>query len=315
MQCLAIAQRTLDPVQLSQAHTMLAHTECLSGHFSSAKAHVDEVETVYKRSQHTAHVQLSGLDPGVFSTTVSGWVQWFLGYPDQALERANRAIDLARELGHPQSLEHAFGSAAYALLLCRDIEQVKARAEDALTIARERGFAYRESMNRIVLAWVASMDGDKVSAVSEITAAIDDYRSMGGNAFLTYYLGLLAEVYGNAGQVGNGLSAVDEALELARSHEEYWWQPELLRRRGELLLSDGEISAAEASFEQALSAARAQLARSWELRAATSLARCWCARERYQEARELLGPVHGWFSEGAHLTDLQEANDLLTALA
>ena len=132
---------------------------------------------------------------------------------------------------------------------------------------------------------------------------------------LSHLLAFLAEAYGWAGQVEGALSLLDQALSRAEATEGRFWEAELYRLKGETLLKKGEEAEAEACFGQALDVARRQQARSWELRAATSLARLWQRQGRREEARQLLEPVYDWFTEGFGTPDLQEARALLDVLS
>jgi predicted ATPase len=140
-----------------------------------------------------------------------------------------------------------------------------------------------------------------------------DYRATGAELTRVYFLAMLAEAHGTIGEPETGLAMLTEALTLVDTTDERWCEAELYRFKGVLLLQQNSDNATEAEscFHHALDIARNQQAKSWELRAATSLARLWQSQGKRQEAYDLLAPVYGWFTEGFDTTDLQEAKALL----
>lgn len=309
-QCLDIARKEANTIYLVQSHAMLCHTEMLLGHFSNARAGSQNVDAEYETEQHAVHTQLSGLDPGVFAMTVSAWSHWFLGYPDEALKRADRAIALAQELDSAQSLEHAWSSSALTFLLQRNAREVRKRAETARAIALDCGFTMRVHMDNILLSWCETGDGNHREAEEQLTSALEAYQATGARAFMTYFLAVLADIHKNAGDIDRGLAVTQKALSLVDDLDEYWWQSELLRRRGEMLIGHSAV-AAESVFREALAVAREQGAKMWEIRTATSLGRLLNSLGRKDEARDLLAPIYDWFTEGFDAPDLKDARELL----
>src|SRR5262249_48066054 len=191
-----------------------------------------------------------------------------------------------------------------------------ARADALIAFATAQGLAHRVEQGRILRGWALAMQGEAAAGVAHIRQGLAARQDVEHKLARSYYLALLAEASGQAGQPGAGLSAVAEAFALVEVTEERWWEAELYRLQGELLLqrSLADADQAEACFQQALDVARHQQAKSLELRAAMSLARLWQEQGRRAEAQALLAPIYSWFTEGFDTADLQEAKALLEGL-
>src|SRR5207245_4285967 len=169
----------------------------------------------------------------------------------------------------------------------------------------------------ILRGWALAQQGQAQDGIAQIEQGLSAFRATGAEIERSYFLALLAEAYGMMEQPETGLTMLTEALALVDTTGEHWYEPELYRLKGALLLqqSADHHAEAESCFHHALEIARSQQAKSFELRAATSLARLWQSQEKRDEARQLLGNVYGWFTEGFDTADLQEAKALLDALA
>ena len=218
-QCLELGQKAENRTYLAQAHVSLGHTLCITGAFSEAKTHLLEAVRHYDRNQPLDHLRLSALDPGVFALSISGYSYWILGYPDQALDFTRKAMALATELGHPQSVDLALSSSANTHLLRREFAMVRQQSEAALAIARKRGFQMRVAMHRMLRGASLSAEGDNTGAITEIRDAFADYAATGAKAHGTYFLTLLAEACYHDGQIENGLATVDGPI------QEKWRRP------------------------------------------------------------------------------------------
>jgi predicted ATPase len=236
---------------------------------------------------------------------------WFLGYPDQAVVTIQAALDLAQQLAHPLSLTMALRWAAVLYYLRREASLTQAHAQASLETAQE--FPQQEARAMPLQGWaLAAMSQGKVG-IARIQQGMAASRATGATQNRPDELALLAEVSAQVGQIAEGLEALAEALAILGQSEARLWEAELYRLRGELLLRQTVAAPEEAEvcFQQALAVARRQQAKSWELRAAMSLARLWQQQGRRAEARALLAPIYGWFSEGFDTADLQEAKALL----
>ncbi|MGH6916530.1 MAG: hypothetical protein ACREJ0_02395, partial [Geminicoccaceae bacterium] len=203
------------------------------------------------------------------------------------------------------------------IALCRrDVSDVRERAAAALALATEHGLPLWIGMATVMQGWAVSEQGESAQGIAQIRVGLSTLERAGDRLFGPYYVTLLAEALGKAGQRDDGLAAIDEAIEGCRKAGAPYWDSELQRLRGELLLAKNgsDAVAVETCFRQAIEIAQAQSAKSLELRAATSLARLWAEQGKRAEARDLLARVHGWFTEGFDTADLKDAKALLDEL-
>jgi class 3 adenylate cyclase/predicted ATPase len=314
-QCLHIARRKGDRIFAVQANANLAHTLCIMGSFVDARSAIAESLAEYDQNDYLSHRAVSGLDPESFCLGIAGWNEWFLGYPDRALQAALQSVAVARSQGYPQTVDQALHSAAHTHLLRREPEAAHNHLDSALAIAREHGFRQRIAQVRLMRGWALASQTDDRGALTELSEGLAGYRATGARAWQTNFLALLAIGYLRAGRYEEGLSTIAEARRLATLQDEYWWEPELYRLEGDLLLASVGIpqDRVERCYQSALGLARRQEAKSWELRAAMSLARLLRDRGHRDEAREVLAPIYGWFTEGFDTPDLKEAKALLDA--
>ena len=224
---------------------------------------------------------------------------------------------MAGELAHPYSVSYALNWAVMLHIYRRETRAVHERTEKMVAVAREHGFAMWNASGPIWRGWVLAEEGQKREGIALMGQGLATWLATGGYLFRPYYLGLLAEACRKAGQAAEGQRLLAEALAAAHKTDERFYEAELHRLMGELLLEEVplNVSEAENSFTRALDVARRQEAKSLELRAATSLARLWVEQSRRVEARDLLAPVYGWFTEGLDTADLKDAKALLDELA
>jgi predicted ATPase len=242
---------------------------------------------------------------------------WLLGYPAQALARLHDALALAHELSHPFSLGFARWWAAIVSQFCRDVPAAYEQAEAAVALATEQGFPQWAAMGRSLRGWALTMQGQGEEGLAQIRQGTTAWRATGAGLNVPYLCSVLADVTTHLGHTEDGLQALAEAHTLVEQYEERWWEAEIHRLRGVVLLQQPGTSQAEAEawLRRALDVARRQEAKSLELRAAMSLSRLWQQQGKQAEARALLAPVYGWFTEGFDTADLREAKTLLEALA
>jgi predicted ATPase len=315
-QLLTLAQQSQDPALLVVAHRALGTTLYYLGAVATAHTHFAQGLALYDPQQHRALAFLYGDDAGVGCASLNVWTLWYLGYPDQGLIRSQEAVTLAQQVAHPFSLSGALLLAAMFHAFRREVRVVQERAEAAIRLAQEQGFLHLMAWGSLLRGWVLTHQGQAKEGIEQINQGIMDYRATGGEINRSYYLVLLAEAHGTMRQPEAGLAVLTEALTLVDTTGERWYEPELHRLKGALLLQQSSDNAteAEACFHQAIAIAQDQSAKSWELRAATSLARLWQQQGKRQEAHDLLAPVYGWFTEGFDTADLQEAKALLDEL-
>jgi TOMM system kinase/cyclase fusion protein len=322
---LTLAQQVGDPVLRVEAHYALGLTLNYLGEFAAAHTHLAQGMALYDPQQHRAHAVRYGQDPGVACRAYGAATLWWLGYPDQALQQSHEAVTQARELAHPFSLGFALFLTAWVPQFRREWPLTHERAEAAIALAAEHGFAVFGAGGMIFRGWAlaqrhsesAAGQGPGEEGIAQLQQGLAAWRATGAEALRPYYLALLAEALERDGQVEEGLQLLAEALAVANDTGECRWNAELHRLRGEFLLARPAAQHAEAEtcFRQALAIARRQQAKSWELRAALSLSRLWQQQGKRAEAQQLLAEIYGWFSEGFDTADLQEAKALLDELS
>jgi predicted ATPase len=314
-QLLAQAERIGDPAYLSRAHAMHGETLYRMGMFSQSREHCAAGYELYDPVQHRSHVFLYGNDTRALCCIFGAVSLWPLGYPDQALAKAREAIALAEDLDHPFTRCIALFFNALLHRLRREAQAAQERAESALQIATDRGFALVRATGKGPRGWALAEQGHEREGIDQIQQGIAACRSNGAGLELITLFAHLSEAYGRAGETERALDRLDEAFSLVERTGERFWEAELYRLKGEMLLKQGEEREAEAAFRRAIDVARGQGARSWELRAAISLARLWREQGNRTEAGELLREIYSWFSEGFDTADLVEAQALLATLA
>jgi predicted ATPase/class 3 adenylate cyclase len=317
-QLLSLAQGLNDPDLLLEAHHALWTSLFTGGELTATRAHQEEGLRLYDPQRHRTHAALySGHDPGVCCRYRSGGCLWLLGYPAQAVASSQAALALAQQLAHPLSLGIALYWAAMLHHMRREAPLTQARAEALMTLATDQGFAVLVASAMPLVGWARVARGHGDEGIRQIQQGLAAYEAGGDARDRPYYLALLAEACAQSGQTAEGLEALAAALARLGKSEVQWWEAELHRLKGALLLQHAvaQPGEAEASFQQALAVARRQEAKSLELRAAMSLVRLWQQQGKRAEAYELLAPLYGWFTEGFDTPDLQEAKVLLEALA
>jgi class 3 adenylate cyclase/predicted ATPase len=333
-QLLSLAQREHDPALLVGAYWALGSTLFSLGEFGAAQAHLAQSLTLYDAQRHHSPVFLYGLAPGVFGLSYAALVLWHLGYPDQALQKSNAACSLAQEESRPYNLAAARIFAAMSHQLRRERPLTQEWAAAAITLAREQGFPLWLGQGTVLQGWARAEQGQSEEGVTQIRQGLATFQAIGAKIFQSYFLTLLAEVYGKAGQAEEGLAVLAEALTVVDKSGERFYEAELYRLCGELTLArevksqNSEIpntqhlapstqaeAEAEVYFLKAIDIARKQQAKSLELRAVMSLARLWQQQGKKAEAHQMLSEIYNWFTEGFDTKDLQEAETLLEELS
>jgi predicted ATPase len=315
-QLLTLARQVQDSAMLVAAHRALGTMLFYAGAVADAHTHFAQGIALYNPQQHRTYALLYGEDAGVICQSFAARTLWFLGYPDQGLAHNAKAVTLAQQSAHPISLSYALGHAATVHQFRREMPAAQEYAESAISLATKQGFPYWRAFSSILRGWALAQQGQAKEGVEQIHQGLRAHRGIGAELQLPYYLALLAEAHGTMGQSEAGLTALAEALALVDTTGERWYEPELYRLKGELLIqqnSDNQVEA-ETCFHQAITIAQNQQAKSWELRAATSLAQIWQQQGKRQDAHDLLAPVYGWFTEGFDTADLKDAKALLAAL-
>jgi predicted ATPase len=317
-QLLTLAQRVQDPALLLEAHHELWANLSALGELTSARAHAEQGFALYDPEQHKHHAFLyGGHDPGVCCGYHAAEVLWLLGYPDQALRRSRDALTLARSLSHPATMANVLFFSAWFHHHRGDWQIVQARVDEGMTLATERGFSRWLAQATFLQGWLSVQRGEKEGVAQMVEALATERAGIGVPRWTALFVTLLAEAHGKTGQTGEGLNVVNEELANARVAECCCYEPELHRVKGDLLLAQAESNEEESErcYQNSLKIALKQSAKSLELRAAMSMSRLWQKQGKIEEARNLLGEVYSWFTEGFDMADLKEAKLLLERLA
>jgi len=308
-------QRSLGTVPPPFAGMMLAGARLHLGRMADANAHFAEIIAAHDPDQ-LLHLQESqGVNYAALARAWQAHALWCLGYPQQALSRGLDAVKLVQDLDQP--FNQALVSAYLALLQQLRADEAVARehAEKALALASKYQAPYYRAWAAILVSYALALEQPNEERIGRLRGSISEFKASSARLRLPYYLSLFAQVCGKAGHAEKGLASIDEALSEARTHNERWWNAELHRLRGELLLAHGaDASDVEAALLRAIEIARSQQARSLELRATMSLARLWIAQHRSDDARRQLSDLYAWFTEGFETPDLQAARLLLAQM-
>jgi DNA-binding winged helix-turn-helix (wHTH) protein/predicted ATPase len=316
-ECLALATASGDHALLLEAHLGPAVTLCFQGAFDQARGHAEQGIALYDAVKHGARALVHGDDLGVGCLTYAGLALWFLGYPDQALQKVRAALALAERLSHPFSLAYAVIGAAWLHQFRREPSEVRKYAEAAARLSREHGFPLRQAQGAILHGSASAALGETEQGVKEIREGLNAFTATGARLNQTFYLALLAEAHRTGGDAGEALRVMTRAVGLLADGGECWWEAELHRQRGILLWQidpTADLDHVEAEFTRALEVARRQHARSLELRAVLSLAELSALRGGGSRGRAPLAEVYGRFTEGFDTPDLVEARTLVDEL-
>jgi class 3 adenylate cyclase/predicted ATPase len=321
-ECLRLAQAAQSPAVLLEAHHALGVSLLCLGEFVDGLQHLEQSTAIYDPQQHAAQAYIYGQDSGVGCLCHGAWALWFLGYPERARHRIGEALALARQVSHPVSTAAAANIASWVYQLLRDSQAMRDQADAAVALSTERGFEFWAAMGVVGQGSAMLEQGLVKDGITQLRSGLNSLRSIGGGIMVPYFLSQLAEAYGKAGQAEDGLSTLAEAMAAVNITRECWWEAELYRLKGELMLKQSGMQSLESEgqtgveecFSQALSIARAQNAKFLELRATMSFARLLASQGKRDEARTMLAEIYNWFTEGFDTVDLKEAKALLEGL-
>jgi len=316
-QLFSLAQRAEDPELLLESHRVMGQTMFWLGEMAAARAHCEQGMALYDPQQHHSHAFVYGQDPGVMCLGFAAMAIWMLGYPDQSLQSIHEALTLAEQLAHPYSLAMALVEATFLHQFRREAQAVQERTEALMALLTEHAFPFWDAFGTIFQGCAHTTQGEGEEGIAQMRQGLKAHRASGAELHWPYFLSLLAEANREVGQIEEGLALLNEALDTVSKTGERYWEAELHRCRGELLLMQQEQKGEEAEecFRQALEIACHQQAKSLELRAAMSLSRLWQQQGKQKEAHRLLSEIYGWFTEGFDTVDLEEARALLDELA
>ena len=316
-QCLRLAESAKDEFLLLEAHHALGVTLTALAEFAPALEHLDHV--IVHHDPASPGATAFGQDPKVVCLSQAAWTLWIHGYPDQALKRNEEAIALAQTLSHPYSLAAALSFGSMVHQLRQDVPTTEELAEAAVALSAEQKFEYWTAWGFVMRGWAMTHRGEVEDGIEGTRKGVAAFRATGAEVMVPYFLGLLADAHGKAGQVTEGLRVLTEAYAVVDRTRECWWEAELYRLKGEFTLNQSGAHSpssesqklAEEYFHQAINIANRQSAKSLELRASMSLNRLWQKQGNRDEARRILEDSYNWFKEGFDTSDLQQAKLLL----
>jgi predicted ATPase/class 3 adenylate cyclase len=312
---LALAEKQGSTAPLMVAHRIMGATLAFTGEIAGALAHHDRALALYDPAEHRSLAARFGQDIRVTVLSYQALALWLLGHPEAALAGVDQALKEAREIGQAATLMVALERASFAHTFCGKYATANALADELVVLADEKAALGWKGEGVSHQGSVLALTGKAPEAVQMLTSGITAWRSTGARLYVPLYLSYLARAYAELGQFDDAWRSIDEAMRAVETTKEKWCEAEVYRMAGEIALKKPDAVKAEGYFERALAVARQQQAKSWELRAAMSMARLWSDQGKWDEARDLLAPVYGWFTEGFDTLDLKEAKALLEDLA
>ena len=312
---LNLAERAEDPLHTAIANLQLGYLLLHMGEFRKARAPLEHMIHFYNPEQHSYLAFIYGSDPGVYALAWTSWSLLFLGYPDQALKRSKETIALAQKLDHPFSLTFALNVAGGTVNnLLYGVQATREYSKEVMRLAEEKGFVFYQGISLFNQGLMQVEEGQVEEGIAQIHQGLAVLQATGTEAYRTFCLSFLADAYRKADKVEEGLEVLTEALALVEKIDERFFEVELHRVKGELLLMQDEAQA-EACFRQAIEIARRRNAKFFELRTVMSLSRLLQKQGKQKEARKLLAEIYGWFTEGFDTPALKEAKALLEELS
>jgi class 3 adenylate cyclase/predicted ATPase len=299
------------------AHRLMGVNSLFMGDTAQARAYLDQSIALFNPLEHRPLSVRFGADAAVSALSFLSMALWALGHPEAALANTERALNDARKIGQATTSMLALFYASLTHTACGNYVAAKAQYDELIALADDKGVPLYGAFGTSGQGCLFALAGEASDAVHKITSGISAMRSSGIRAHLPFYLSFLASAHAELGQLDDGWRCIEDAIMAVETTGERWCEAEVNRVAGEiaLLSPEPEKAKAEEYFDRALEVSRKQQAKSWELRAAMSMARLWRPQGKPQQARELLAPVYGWFTEGFDTLDLKEAKALLDELA
>ena len=316
VQFLALADKQRATGPLMMAHRIMGLSLLHTGDIVDGRGHLDRAITLYDPAEHRPLATRFGQDVGAATLCWKSLAFWLLGYPEAALADTEHALMVAREIGHSATLMYVLNFSAWTHIHCGNYATTNALVDEFSALKDQTGSVFWGAWGMMQRGCLLALTGKASDAVQTITCGVTAMRSTGTTMWMPLWLSYLARANAEIGQPDDARRRIGEAMAAVETAKERWCEAEVNRIAGEIALlpPEPDVAKAEAHFERALAVAREQQAKSWELRAAMSMARLWRDQGNRDEARDLLAPVYGWFTEGFDTLDLKEAKALLDAL-
>jgi predicted ATPase len=311
---LAEKEGVTEPIMIG--HRLMGAALLFTGDAAQGRSHLDRSINLYNPAQHRPLTTRFAHDVRVAALVHRSWALWILGYPEASVADVRQAIKEVREINQAATSMNA-GLAIYANIFCGDYAAAKAQSDELIALATAKSATMWKAVGLLYQGFILAMTGKAADAVSALTSGMAGLRSTGATVNLPTFSSILAGAYADLGQIDEAYHCIEQALMAIETSKERWFEADVHRIWGEITLKSPAPDAAKAEgcFERALAVARQQHTKSWELRAAMSMARLWRDQGKPQQAHELLAPVYGWFTEGFDTRDLKEAKALLNTLA
>jgi predicted ATPase len=316
-ECLSLAERGGDSAATILAHRLIGQTSFMRGELAAGRYHLEQALALYDPRQHAGSASIYGVDSKTAALTWLSQLLWVMGYPDRAWRVAQDGLAAAGPQG-AFDLVHAMFQVCVTRVFRREFQAARKLADDAVASAHKHALSQWALYAQLTRDWARLEHEGLSDAIAQFAHDLSAIRATGNEMRVPIWLGAQAAALAGVDRLGDALETIREALALTEDSEEHWSEAELRRLKGEILLmQDGRNAASKAAscFLKAIEVARSQEAKSWELRAATSLARLWAHQGKRVQARDLLAPIYGWFTEGFDTVDLKDAKALLDELA
>ena len=315
-QFLALAEKQGTTAPPMIGHRLMGASLVHTGEIAQGRVHYDQALALFDPTVHRSLATRFGQDIGVMTLSFRSWARWLLGYPEAALADTDTALKDARDIGQAATSMFALLNGSFTHILCGNYAAANAETDELAALAEEKGALLWKAFGMSTRGCLLALTGEAANAVHMITSGITALRSTGATLWEPLHLSYLTRAYAGLGQFEDAWRCIGEAMKVIETSKERWCEAEVHRLAGEIaaMSPEPDLTKAETYFGRALAVARKQQAKSWELRAAMSMARLWRDRGKRQQARDLLAPVYGWFTEGFDTLDLKEAKALLDKL-
>ena len=311
-----LAEKQRSVVPLLVAHRIMAVSLLCTGDLVKAREHSSHAAALYNPAQHRPVGTQFGQDNGVAILSYRSLGSWLLGYPEASLADAESAVNASRDIGQAATLMFALTHAALTHLIARNYAAAKLEAEELAVVAGDKGAFFWKAIGTMARGWVFALTSNASDAAELLNSGLTAFRSTGSTLWIPLHMSCLATAYRDLDRFDEASRCIGEATTAIETTGERWYEAEVLRVAGETMMMTPERNTAKAQifFERALAVARQQKAKSWELRAAMSMAKLLREQGQRDRARDLLAPVYGWFTQGFDTLDLRDAKALLDDL-